>query len=85
MNKFVFHSEQIYSTPKGTRRNAVNVVDNKGKKEVNIYNSKGKMRKSTKKLSPLEIRHIRENRFIPKLFGGMAMRSNRRKTRRRHN
>ena len=71
MDKFVYHSEQVHSTFENgamkTKKNIVNIENGKGTKTVTMVTN-GNSRSSTKKLSAAEIRKIRKNEFIPKLF-----------------
>ena len=71
MTGFAFHSEQVHSVyedgTQQTRKNIVNIKNGKGTKTVSIVKN-GKTNSSTKKLSPAEIKKIKQNQFIPKLF-----------------
>ena len=71
MNKFSYYSEQVHSIgvngKQKTRRNIVNIKNNKGKKIIEEGNGKSVTRKQ-KNLSKKEIKHIRQNKFIPGLF-----------------
>jgi hypothetical protein len=66
---FNYHSEQVNQNENKTRKNIVNIKNNKGTKRVEEYDSAGKLiRKSEKPLSKPQIRKIKKNIFIPGLF-----------------
>jgi hypothetical protein len=71
MKHFSYYSEQVHSVgvngKQKTRKNIVNIKNNKGKKIIEETVGKSITRKQ-KKLSKKEINHIRQNRFIPGLF-----------------
>ena len=71
MDTFAYHSEQVHSTIENgtmkTKKNIVDIENGKGTKTVTMITN-GNSRSSTKKLSSAEIRKIRKNEFIPKLF-----------------
>jgi hypothetical protein len=68
---FNYSSTQIHQIQengkKKTRKNIVAIKNGKGTKTVEI-NENGKVRKSTKNLSALEIESIQNSQFIPGLF-----------------
>lgn len=67
--KFDYHSEQINSKNNKTRRNIVNIANNKGTKRVEEYDSQGKIIHTREKpLNSSEIGKIKNNIFIPGLF-----------------
>ena len=71
MNYFSYHSEQVHSVYENgqqvIKKNSVNIKNGKGTKTVTMMTN-GKSRTSTKKLKPSEVKHIKQNRFIPGLF-----------------
>ena len=88
-NKFKYHSEQTHMKDGYTRKNIVNIMNNKGTKRVEEYDSGNKKRihKVTKKLTKKQIHNIQNSVFIPGLFKDCCrkMRSTTRKNNRRRN
>ena len=78
---FVYQSEQVHSTRKGTRRNIVSIKNGKGFKAVEINDNKGKHYKK-KPLTTKELQCIERQKFVPGLFKDCTKRLNIRKIRR---
>lgn len=69
MEHFTYHSEEIKAGPQGSQRNIVNVKNGSGSKAVVKYNAKGAItKKATKSLTKVEIKNIKERKFMPGLF-----------------
>lgn len=73
MDHFSYHSEQVHSVfvkGKGqTRRNIVDIKNNKGSKAVETYAADGKLKaRNEKQLTQTELDCIKRNRFVPGLF-----------------
>ena len=92
-SEFDYHSEQINSKNNKTRKNIVNIINNKGIKRVEEYDNQGKLlHKREKALTKPQIHKIKNNIFIPGLFKDccaqqpqQSLRSKTRRTNRRRN
>ena len=87
-NKFKYHSEQTHMKNGHTRRNIVNIANNKGTKRVEEYdNTNTRIHNTVKKLTKKQIHNIKNSVFIPGLFKDCCrkMRSTTRKNNRRRN
>ena len=78
---FVYQSDQVHSTRKGTRRNIVSIKNGKGFKALEIIDENGRHYKK-KPLTTKELQCIERKKFIPGLFKDCTKRLNIRKTRR---
>ena len=66
---FNYHSEQVNANPNKTRKNIVNISNNKGTKRVEEYDSTGALIHEVEKpLTKPQIHKIKNNIFIPGLF-----------------
>lgn len=69
--KFSYHSEQVHTSMVNgevqEKRNIVDIQNGKGTKTV-IVSTNGQPRSSTKKLSKSQIKKIKNEQFVPKLF-----------------
>ena len=69
MEAFRYHSNELKKTPNGVRSNIVTVKNGKGTKNTIIYNNSGKVVENvSKKLTPSEIKNIKNAKFMPGLF-----------------
>jgi hypothetical protein len=71
MSAFVFHSEQTHSSSVNgktlVKKNIVNIENGKGTKTVK-YIENGKERTATRKITPAQMKKIKNGIFVPKLF-----------------
>jgi hypothetical protein len=66
---FNYYSEQVNQNNNKTRRNIVNINNNKGTKRVEEYDTQGELlHEVTKPLTTTQIHKIKNNIFIPGLF-----------------
>jgi hypothetical protein len=71
MSAFVYHSEQTHSSMVNgktqVKKNIVNIENGKGTKTVK-YIEDGKQRTATRKITPAEMKKIKQGIFVPRLF-----------------
>jgi hypothetical protein len=71
MSAFVYHSEQTHSSllngEAQVKKNIVDIKNGKGTKTVK-YIENGKERTATRKITPSEMKKIKNGIFVPKLF-----------------
>ncbi len=71
MSAFVYHSEQTHSSllngEAQVKKNIVDIKNGKGTKTVK-YIENGKERTATRKITPSEMKKIKQGIFVPKLF-----------------